>query len=70
MNKKILLKLSGESLSGNKEFGIDKEKVLEIAKEIKECLELGFSISIVIGGGNFWRGKDNSFIPKFDSLSI
>lgn len=64
MNKKILLKLSGESLSGNKCYGIDKEKVLEIAKEIKECIDLGFSISIVVGGGNFWRGKDNSFITK------
>ena len=64
MEKKILLKLSGESLSGNKDYGIDKEKVLEIAKEIKECIDLGFSISIVVGGGNFWRGKDNSFITK------
>ena len=64
MNKKILLKLSGESLSGNKCYGIDKEKVLEIAKEIKECINLGFSISIVVGGGNFWRGTDNSFITK------
>ena len=64
MNKKILLKLSGESLSGNNDYGIDKEKVLEIAKEIKECIDLGFSISIVVGGGNFWRGKDNSFITK------
>lgn len=64
MNKKILLKLSGESLSANKDYGIDKEKVLEIAKEIKECIDLGFSISIVVGGGNFWRGKDNSFITK------
>lgn len=64
MEKKILLKLSGESLSGNKCYGIDKEKVLEIAKEIKECIDLGFSISIVVGGGNFWRGKDNSFITK------
>lgn len=64
MEKKILLKLSGESLSGNNDYGIDKEKVLEIAKEIKECIDLGFSISIVVGGGNFWRGKDNSFITK------
>ena len=64
MEKKILLKLSGESLSGNKCYGINKEKVLEIAKEIKECIDLGFSISIVVGGGNFWRGKDNSFITK------
>ena len=64
MEKKILLKLSGESLSGNNDYGIDKEKVLEIAKEIKECIDLGFSISIVVGGGNFWRGKDDSFITK------
>ena len=70
--KKILLKLSGESLSGDKEFGIDRKKVLEIVKEIKECLDLGFSISIVIGGGNFWRGKDNSFIsfPTTDYIGM
>ena len=62
--KRILLKLSGEALSGSKGYGIDFEKVIEIAKEVKECLDLGFSITIVVGGGNFWRGKANDFMER------
>ena len=65
MNKKrILLKLSGEALSGSKDNGIDFERVIEIAKEVKECLDMGFSIAIVVGGGNFWRGKANDFMER------
>ena len=63
-NKRILLKLSGEALSGSKGYGIDFEKIIEIAKEVKECLDLGFSIAIVVGGGNFWRGKANDFMER------
>ena len=65
MNKKrILLKLSGEALSGSKDNGIDFERVIEIAKEVKDCLDMGFSIAIVVGGGNFWRGKANDFMER------
>ena len=65
MNKKrILLKLSGEALSGSKDNGIDFERVIKIAKEVKECLDMGFSIAIVVGGGNFWRGKANDFMER------
>ena len=63
-NKRILLKLSGEALSGSKDSGIDFEKVIEIAKEVKDCLDMGFSIAIVVGGGNFWRGKANDFMER------
>ena len=62
--KRILLKLSGEALSGSKDNGIDFERVIEIAKEVKECLDMGFSIAIVVGGGNFWRGKANDFMER------
>ena len=62
--KRILLKLSGEALSGSKDSGIDFERVIEIAKEVKECLDMGFSIAIVVGGGNFWRGKANDFMER------
>ena len=62
--KRILLKLSGEALSGSKDNGIDFERVVEIAKEVKECLDMGFSIAIVVGGGNFWRGKANDFMER------
>ena len=62
--KRILLKLSGEALSGSKDNGIDFERVIEIAKEVKDCLDMGFSIAIVVGGGNFWRGKANDFMER------
>jgi uridylate kinase len=54
--KRILLKLSGESLMGNKQFGIDNNRLAEYAKQIKEIRDLGIEIAIVIGGGNIFRG--------------
>jgi len=54
--KRILLKLSGESLMGNKQFGIDNEKITSYAKQIKEICSAGVEIAIVIGGGNIFRG--------------
>ncbi len=57
--KRILLKLSGESLAGSKKTGIDFDKVLEICHEIKEIASLGVEVAIVVGGGNFWRGRSN-----------
>lgn len=54
--KRILLKLSGEALMGNKQFGIDNERLVQYAKEIKEISDLGIEIAIVIGGGNIFRG--------------
>lgn len=54
--KRILLKLSGEALMGNKGFGIDQERLLMYAKEIKSAYEAGCQIAIVIGGGNIFRG--------------
>lgn len=54
--KRILLKLSGESLMGNKQFGIDSERVMQYAEEIKELTEQGVQVAIVIGGGNIFRG--------------
>lgn len=57
MYNRVLLKLSGEALKGNTEFGIDPITVNEIAKQIKEAHDLGTQIGIVVGGGNIWRGK-------------
>ena len=65
--KRFLLKLSGEVLGGKKESGIDFNRVLEIANEIKDCVELGASFGIVVGGGNFWRGKSNEFMDRATS---
>lgn len=57
MYKRVLIKLSGETLSGKDGKGIDFDSVLKICKQIKECADLGCQISIVVGGGNFWRGR-------------
>lgn len=65
--KRILLKLSGEVLAGSKGTGIDFDKTLEFAKEIKEGVELGAEIAIVVGGGNFWRGKSNEYMDRATS---
>jgi uridylate kinase len=54
--KRILLKLSGEALMGNKGFGIDQDRLMEYAKEIKSVYEAGCQVAIVIGGGNIFRG--------------
>ena len=54
--KKILLKLSGEALMGDQEFGISSDVIASYAKQIKEIVDLGVEISIVIGGGNIFRG--------------
>ena len=65
--KRILLKLSGEVLAGKKETGIDFQRVLDLAREIKEVSELGVQIGIVVGCGNFWRGKSNEYMDRATS---
>ncbi|MGM0477605.1 MAG: UMP kinase [Bacteroidota bacterium] len=54
--KRVLLKLSGESLMGDKQFGIDNERLAKYARQIKEVTDLGVELAIVIGGGNIFRG--------------
>jgi len=56
--KRILLKLSGESLSGSQSFGISKDKVLEYCREIESLVNTGVQVALVIGGGNIFRGTD------------
>ncbi len=53
---RVLLKLSGEALSGNKGYGIDNPTLLKIARQIKQVTSLGIGVAIVVGGGNIWRG--------------
>ncbi len=62
--KRILLKLSGESLAGNKTHGIDFDRVLEICKPVKQCADMGVQIGIVVGGGNFWRGRSSGKMDR------
>ena len=65
--KRILIKLSGESLAGDKKTGIDFDKVLEICSEIKEIAAKGVEVAIVVGGGNFWRGRSNQQMDRCTS---
>ena len=60
--KRILLKLSGEALSGEKGFGFDEATCLEVGRQVKEITDKGTQVAIVIGGGNFWRGRNSSKI--------
>ena len=53
--KRILLKLSGEALAGEKKTGFDEETVRKVALQVKELVDDGIQVGIVIGGGNFWR---------------
>lgn len=57
---RIILKLSGEALAGNKGFGIDPETVRNIALQTKEVVDLNVQVAVVVGGGNFWRGLEAS----------
>ncbi len=54
--KRVLLKLSGEALSGGTDYGIDTIILSKLAKQIKQVMEMGVSVAIVVGGGNIWRG--------------
>src|SRR5690625_8009650 len=58
--RRIVLKLSGEALSGEQGYGIEPKVIQSIAKQVKEVAELGVEIGIVVGGGNIWRGKVGS----------
>ena len=55
--KRVLLKLSGEALAGEEKRGISADVVEDITKQIKEMVDLGVEVAVVVGGGNFWRGK-------------
>ena len=58
--KRVLLKISGEALAGGKGGGLDFEMIGSVCDVIKECLDMGVQVGLVIGGGNFWRGAKNS----------
>ena len=62
--KRLLLKLSGEVLAGEKGNGIDFEKVLDVCERVKQCVEMGVQVAIVVGGGNFWRGRSSGKMDR------
>ena len=62
--KRILLKLSGEVLAGEKGTGIDFDKVTEVCESIKECVDMGVEVAIVVGGGKFWSGRSSGKMDR------
>ena len=62
--KRVLLKLSGESLAGNQKNGIDFDTVMAICKPIKKLTEAGVQVGVVVGGGNFWRGRTSGEMDR------
>lgn len=62
--KRVLIKLSGEALAGSQKTGLDFDKVIEVCESIKKCHDMGVEIAIVVGGGNFWRGRSSGKMDR------
>lgn len=62
--KRVLLKISGEALAGEQKFGINDAIVADVAAQVKEVYDLGVEIAIVVGGGNFWRGRTSNSMDR------
>ena len=62
--KRVLLKLSGEALAGDKKTGFDEATVQGVAAQVKAVMDEGVQVGIVIGGGNFWRGRSSNAIER------
>lgn len=62
--KRVILKLSGEALSGDKKLGYDDELIIDIAKQVSQIIDKGINVGVVIGGGNYWRGRSNDNIDR------
>lgn len=62
--RRIILKLSGEALAGKNGFGVDYDTVVSICQSIKKCVEMGTQVGIVVGGGNFWRGRSSGKMDR------
>ncbi len=62
--KRILLKISGEALAGEKRTGLNYDVITDICKSVKKCYDAGVQIAIVVGGGNFWRGRSSGAMDR------
>ena len=68
--KRVVLKLSGEALAGDKKTGFDEETVVGVAKQVKVLADRGVEVGIIIGGGNFWRGRTSEKIDRTKADAI
>lgn len=62
--KRVLIKLSGEALAGSQKTGLDFDTVLRVCESVKKCHDMGAEIAIVVGGGNFWRGRSSGKMDR------
>lgn len=62
--KRVLLKISGEALAGTQRFGINEDMTRKVAQEVKQIHDLGVEVAIVVGGGNFWRGRSSQDMDR------
>ena len=68
--KRVLLKVSGEVLAGDKKHGFDFDTVNSVCAAVKEMADLGTEIAIVVGGGNFWRGRSSGDMDRELTISV
>ena len=68
--KRVLLKLSGEALAGDKKTGFDEATCMGVAKQVKQLVDDGVQVAIVTGGGNFWRGRTSETIDRVKADQI
>lgn len=62
--KRVLLKLSGEAMAGEQKYGLDFDTVLRICESVKKVVDMGVEVAIVVGGGNFWRGRSSGKMDR------
>ena len=62
--KKVLLKISGEALAGEKKTGLDEEMLQQVAEQVKAIKDMGVQVAVVVGGGNFWRGRTSQSMDR------
>lgn len=68
--RRVMLKLSGEALAGEKHFGFDDDTIRSVAREVKSAMDEGVQIAVVIGGGNFWRGRQSENVDRYKADQV
>ena len=62
--KRVILKISGEALAGNSKFGLDEKMLLQVGRQVKRLIDMGVQVAVVVGGGNFWRGRTSKSMDR------
>ena len=62
--KRVVLKISGEALAGNNQFGLNEDMLNLVAHQVGKAVELGVQVAVVVGGGNFWRGRTSKSMDR------